>query len=211
MKHHFHALVLLALLPGSGGAQATETGTFQVRAGTRDVGIENFTITADSGLRITTTTSYAGARPAVELTASLVRNDASSAAFQLERKAGTRSGQVYAVQKRNRITVRRVGRDAEQASELPGGPRTVLLADSVFALYLQIVPLATETGQSLTALFPSGPRRVTLTAQRVANGSAGALIRLSGGVEAEIELGNDDQVQRISLPALRLEAVRRSN
>jgi hypothetical protein len=211
MKHLLHALVAFALVPGSAGAQATETGVFQVRSGVREIGTENFTVTADSGLRITSTTNYAGARPAIELTASLVRNDAGNAAFQLERKAGSGSGQVYAVQKRNRITVRRVGRDAEQASELPGGPRTVLLADSVFALYLQIVPLATETGQSLTALFPSGPRRVTLTAQRVANGSAGSLIRLTGGIEAEIELGNDDQVQRISLPALRLEAVRRSN
>lgn len=211
MKPLSCALILLSLAPGSAGAQATDAGVFQIRSGTRDVGTENFAVTADSGIRITSTTTYPGARPAIELTASLVRNDAGAAAFQLERKAGSGSGQIYAVQKRNRITVRRVDRGAEQASELPGGPRTVMLADSVFALYLQIVPLASESGQSLTALFPQGARRVTLTAQRVSNGASGFLIRLTGGVEAEIELGNDDQVQRISLPALRLEAVRRAN
>jgi hypothetical protein len=210
MKLLYCALALVSLVPGSSWAQGTDAGVFQIRSGTRDVGTENFSITADTGVRITSTTSYPGARPGIELTASLIRTDA-GAAFQLERKAGNASGQVYAVQKRNRITVRRVDRGAEQASELPGSPRTVMLADSVFSLYLQIVPLATESAQALNALFPQGARRVTLTVQRVSKGSSGALIRLTGGIEAEIELGNDDQVQRISLPALRLEAVRRAN
>jgi hypothetical protein len=211
MKHLSRTLLLFALLPGAARAQAAESGVFVIHGNAREIGTETFAVTGESGQRITSTTSFPGARPPIELTASLVRNDAGNAAFQLERNAGERSGQVYAVQKRNRITVRRVDRGVEQASELPGGPLTVLLADSVFALYLQIVPLATGSGQSLTALFPHGPRRVTLTARRVPNGAAGAVIRLTGGIEAEIELGNDDRVQRITLPALRLEAVRRGN
>ncbi|HWA15964.1 MAG TPA: hypothetical protein VG817_06015 [Gemmatimonadales bacterium] len=211
MKPLSAVLVLATLLPGAAGAQATDAGVFQIRSASREIGTETFTVTGDTSVRITATTSYPGARPGIELTASLIRNEAGGAAFQLERKAGSTGGQVYAVQKRNRITIRRVDRGAEQASELPGGPRTLLLADSVFALYLQVIPLATESGQSLNAVFPHGARRVTLTAQRVPNGESGSLIRLTGGIEVEIELGNDDRVQRISLPALRLDAVRRAN
>ncbi len=36
-------------------------------------------------------------------------------------------------------------RGAEQASETPGGANLVILADSVFALYLQLLPLTAET------------------------------------------------------------------
>lgn len=212
MKCLLSALVLLvAAAPAPAAAQVSDTGVFQIRLGDREVGTENFSVVADSGVRITSRTTYVGVRPPVELTASLDRPKASGMAFQLERKAGTSSGQVYAIQKRNRITVRRVDRGAEQASELPVEPRMVLLADSVFALYMQLVPLATETGQSVSALFPQGARRVAFTAQRLPRGDTGSVIRLTGGVEAEIELGNDGQVQRISLPALRLEAIRRAN
>jgi hypothetical protein len=205
-------LPLLLLLGTTSGAsaQGSDAGTFQIRAGEREVGVETFSIAADSGVRIRSKTTFAVGRPAIELTASLDHPKGSGLAFQLERKAGNSSGQVYAVQKRNRITVRRVDRGAEQASELPASPRLVMLADSVFALYLQIVPLATDQGQTINALFPHGTRRVAFSAQRVANGTSGALIRLTGGIEGEIELGNDDRVQRISIPALRLEAVRRA-
>lgn len=210
MKRLLTLPLLLLLTTASGAsAQGSDAGAFQIRAGEREVGVETFSIVSDSGTRISSKTTFATGRAAVELTASLDHPKASGLAFQLERKGGNASGQVYAVQKRNRITVRRVDKGAEQASELPAGPRLVMLADSVFALYLQLVPLATEAGQSVNALFPHGARRVAFSVQRVANGTSGALIRLTGGIEGEIELGNDERVQRISIPALRLEAVRR--
>jgi hypothetical protein len=203
-------LSLLLVLPAQATAQVPDSGVFVLRSGDREVGTESFTVASDSGVRISSKTTFA-TRPAIELTASLVHPKGSGLAFQLERQAGKASGQVYAVQKRNRITVRRVDAGAEKASELPSSPRMVMLADSVFALYLQVVPLATEAGQAVEALFPQEARRVAFRAQRVATGTSGAVIRLSGGVEGELELGNHDQVQRISIPALRLEAVRRPN
>lgn len=204
------AVTLVLAGPPAILAQASDAGVLVIRAGDRDVGTENFTVVADSGLRITSKTLFT-TRPAVELTASMDQRSGPSIAFQLERRVGSEGAQVYAVQKRNRITIRRVGRGAEQASEVPGGPRTILLADSVFALYLQVVPYATEAGQSLTALFPQGARRVTLSAQRVPDGTSGTIVRLTGGIEGEIFLGNDEKVQRISLPALSLVAARRVN
>jgi hypothetical protein len=202
---------LLVATPAGAAAQGSDSGVLLIRAGDREVGMETFSVVADSGVRISTRAVYSGVRPPVELTVSLDRPKGSGRAFQFERKAGTTGGQVYAVEKRNRITVRRVDRGAEQASEMPGGPQLVFLGDSVFALYIQMVPLATTGGQPLTALFPNGARRVAITAQRVTSGGGHSLVRVTGGIEAEIELGNDDQIQRISLPALRLEAVRRAN
>ncbi len=202
------AVSLLLAAPPALVAQASDASVLLIRAGEREVGSESFTVVADGGLRITSKAVYT-VRPAVELTASVDRRSGPSVAFQLERLVGSEGAQVYAVQKRNRITIRRVGRGAEQATEIPGGPRTILLADSVFALYLQVIPYATESGQSLTGLFPHGTRRVTLSAQRVPNGTSGSIVRLTGGIEGEIVLGNDDTVQRISLPALGLVATRR--
>ncbi len=202
------AATLSLTLPAIGAAQVSDEGVLQVRSGDRDVGSEHFTVTTADGLRITTRTTF-DSRPPVELTASLNRQEGAGLAFQLDRRGGQAGAQIYAVQKHNRITIRRIERGAEQASEVPAGPRTVLLADSVFALYLQIIPYATETGQSVSILFPHGARRATISAQRVPHGAEGTIISLTGDLDAEILLGNDDKVQRISLPALRLVAARR--
>jgi hypothetical protein len=198
-------LLLLAALPLS--AQSEDRGTLIIRAGTREVGSEGFRIVSDSGrVRVSARAVY-GTRDATELTASLDRGPDGELAFQLDRRAGAQSGQVYAIQKRNRITVRRVERGAEQASELPGGPGTVLLADSVFSLFYQLVPLAGEN-RAVSVLFPEGTRRLSLTLERVAT-TGRTLVRFRGGLVGELELGNRGEVLRIQLPSLGLEAVRK--
>lgn len=204
--------ILLAAAPSSSVAQIADEGTLIIRSGGRDIGAETFRVaTGAAGLRITARASFAGSRPPTELSASLERAaEGTELAFQLERRGGGGAGQIYAVQKRNRLTIRRVERGGEQASEVPGGEALALLADSVFALYLQFVPLATESGRALTAVFPQGVRRLPVTAQRQRSSQAGGtILRLSGGVEGEIALGNRGEVLRISLPALGLEAVRK--
>jgi hypothetical protein len=77
----------------------------------------------------------------------------------------------------------------------------------VLVTYLAIVPLATEGGRSLTAVFPETARRTSFTAIRRAT-SGGSVVRLTGGLEGEIELGDSGQVLRITLPAIGLEGVR---
>lgn len=188
-------------------AQDRGERTLVIQAGERSVGSETYSITPRAGgLRIVTRASYTTVRPGLELAASVDRGSGAELAFQLERRTGKNSSQVYAVQKRNRLTVRRVDRGAEEASELPGADNVVLLADSVFSLFFQIANLATDSGRPLTAIFPQTGRRVELFAQLVPS-PAGTLVRFTGGLEGEIQLGNQGEVLRISLPSLGLDAV----
>ncbi|HEY7682889.1 MAG TPA: hypothetical protein VH879_09620 [Gemmatimonadales bacterium] len=193
-------------------AQVADEGTLVIRVGSREIGSETFRVTSGAaGLRIFAKASYPGSRPPTELSVTVERSGpAGELTFQLERRGGSGGGQVYAIQKRNRLTIRRVERGGEQASETPGAEPLVLLADSVFSLYLQILPLTTEVGRAITAVVPQGARRMAFTAQRLPSATNGStLIRLSGGVEGEIALGNRGELLRISLPVLGLEALRK--
>ncbi len=192
-------------------AQMADQGTLIIRDGSREIGVETFRLTpSPTGLRVFAKAAYLSPKPGVELNASLDRTGESEGAFQLGRKAGVSSGEVYAVLKRSRLTIRRVERGAEQASESPGGPGLVFLSDSVFALYLQIVPLATSEGRTLTAVFPQTARRVSFTAHRLPDPQhGGSLIRLTGGVEGVIEMGSGGELVRLTLPGLGLEATRK--
>jgi len=200
-------VLALALAAGPVAAQSLDSATLVIRAGAREVGSETFRIVSDSpGIRVTARAAY-GARPATEFTASFDRGKDGGFAFQLDRRVGSEGVQVYAVQKGGRITIRRVERGAEQASELPGRAGTVLLADSVFSLLYQLVPLAGGTGP-VSVLFPLGTRRLSLTLERVTAG-AGTVVRFHGGLDGEVELGDHGQVVRIQLRSLGLEAVRK--
>ena len=204
--------ILLTTAPAPAIAQVADEGTLIIRSGGRDIGTERFRVsTGDAGLRITSRASFPGTRPPTELSASVDRTGESGGlAFQLDRRGGGGASQIYAVQKRNRLTIRRIARGGEQASETAGDESLVLLADSVFALYLQLVPLATEAGRTLTVVVPQDVRRLAVTAQRQrASQAGGTILRLSGGIEGEVALGNRGELLRISLPALGLEAVRK--
>jgi hypothetical protein len=206
-----HCVLGLALLAGPAEAQVADRGILVIRAGGREIGLEAFQVTpSPTGMRIITRASYLSPRPGVELNASLDRTGDSEGAFQLGRKAGVASAEVYAVLKRSRLTIRRVERGAEQASESPGGAGLVLLSDSVFALYLQLAPLATEAGSNLTAVFPQSVRRVSFTAQKLPSTEpGGTLIRFSGGLDGLLELGSRGELVRLSLPGSGLEATRK--
>jgi len=202
-------LGLLALATAPLSAQGTDAGSFLIRQGGRDIGTETFRVTPEgAGTRITSRTTYSASPPLLVLDINVVRQ-AGEGAFQLDRRRGAAGSQVYAAQRRNRVTIRRVDRGAEQASELPGSPGLILLADSTFGPLLQLIPLATAEPRTISALFPESGRRVSFMLERSpAPGSQGALIRLSGELEGEMWLGSRDEVLRISLPALRLEAHR---
>lgn len=210
---NLRAVFMLSLMgpAGPAAAQAVDEGTLVIRAGGREIGSETFRVrNTDGGLRIVAKATILAARPA-ELSVSLERADTTGdLAFQLDRRGFNGPSLIYAVQKRNKLTIRRVERSGEQANESPGGSTLVLLADSVFAPYLQILSLANESGRSITAVFPLTTRRVEATAKVQQSASTGGtLIRLSGGLEGEIALGNRGELLRITLPALGLEAVRK--
>lgn len=212
MTLHRVALALAGMLGGlaPAAAQTADAGVLLIRSGGREVGSENFRVLATgSGLRITGHSIFPGQRPQIEYTGTYDAAENGDLAFQLEYR-GPIAGQIYAVQRRNRITVRRVEKGAEQASELPGSAATVLLADSLLSPYLQLIPLVGDSSRNLMAVFPVGARRAPLGVRRVpADSGHGSLIRLSGAVEGEIQLGDRGELLRISLPGMGLEGVRK--
>jgi hypothetical protein len=203
-------VALLGAAPSVGpiAAQTTDAGALLVRIHGREAGTESFSVTTTAtGITISSHMVFTGSRPAPEFTASLDRASGEEFAFQLDTRGPAGGGQTYAVQKRNRLTVRRVARGVEQATELPGGATVIVLADSVFTPYMQAAVLATEAGRALTAVLLPDARRVAFTASRSASAD-GSTIRLTGGVVAEIQLGNAGELLRISLPGSGAEAVR---
>lgn len=203
------ALLAAGLSTSQVAAQATDAGTLLLRIGDREVATESFSVTTTtSGIKLNSHVVFSGRRPVPEFIANLDRVSGEDFAFQLESRGPAGGGQTYAVQNRNRLTVRRVARGAEQATELPGGATVIVLADSVFTPYLQAAALATESGRALTAVLLPAVRRVAFTARRTTS-AEGSTIRLTGGVEAEIQLGNRGELLRISLPGSGIEAVRR--
>jgi hypothetical protein len=198
------ATLAVALMAHPLAGQVGDQGVLVIRADGKDVGLESFkVIPAGAGIRVITKATYSTPRPGVELSGSLDRAGEFDAAIQLGRATGSGSVETYAVLKRSRLTIRRVERGAEEARESPGGPGLVLLADSLFALYLQVVPLATEEGRVLTAVLPQSAKRLSFTARRTASSQPGSqVIRLSGGLEGEIQLGSRGELQRVTLPGI---------
>jgi hypothetical protein len=205
------------LLCGAGplAAQASDHGLLVIRQQGREVGQEVFVRrwgppgTPES---LSTTASYPRTRPAVELIAALRRPGLREATFQLERRQPGAAVFHYAVLSGHRVTVRRVERGGEQAAEYPAPGPVVLLADSVLALYAQIVSLAGRG--DLVAIFPATGQRVGFAAEcgpssRDPGGAGGQVCRLSGGLSGEVEVGPDGRLLRVSLPARGVEGLRK--
>ncbi len=199
----------LATAPAA--AQATDEGTLVIHAGGREVGGESFRVTVTDGtVRVSSKTVYTGTRPATEFTVSSERTATGGLAFQLAYHGLAGAGEVYAVQQRNRLTMRRVEKGAERASEVPGGGDILLLADSTFSPLLLAVTLAAETSRTIAAFIPRSGRKLALTVLRSpAPGGAGDQVEIAGDLEARIQLGPGGEVTRILLPAQGLEAVRK--
>lgn len=196
-------LTLLAGPPETLGAQARR-GAFVITHDGRTVGAEHYDSRPDGDrVRTTSTVSYL-VTPLLGLELDLAYGPTEQA-FQVERRQGSASAKVYAVQQRGRVTVRQVAPGGEKASEFPGDPDLVLLADSAFAPLLRLIPLAAGGPRPVKALYPASGRRVTIRLERQ-TGPGGTLILMRGGLTGEIALGPEGRVRRITLPDLGLEA-----
>ena len=205
------ATLLGPAIPAGGiAAQASDEGTLVIQHGPQEIGGESFRVVAtDSSLRITAHTVYPGTRPPREFTVTVERSTAGGLAYQRAYQGPAGSGEVYAVLQRNRLTVRRVEKGKEQAREVPGSAALILVADSAFAPLLQFVAAASETPTPVQAFVPGTGRRLRVLVQRGPQAGGGTVVTLSGDLEGEIRLGDRGDVQRITLPSLGLDAVRR--
>ncbi|MBK6421451.1 MAG: hypothetical protein IPI38_04310 [Gemmatimonadetes bacterium] len=208
----FAALLLTpAVPPAPAAAQSPDEGTLVIHAGDREVGGESFRVTVTEGtVRVASKSVFTGTRPATEFTVNSERTATGALAFQLAYRGVAGAGEVYAVQQRSRLTMRRVEKGAERASEVPGGPSILLLADSTFSPILQAISLAAETPRAVTAFIPRSGRKLALTIRRVPAAAGGSdQVQITGDLEASIDLGPGGEVVRILYPSLGMEAVRK--
>jgi hypothetical protein len=113
---------------------------------------------------------------------------------------------------RGRFTVRLLGRRTERAREFPAPPPTVVLDDSVFALYLPAAWQGRSRAPGVTAIFPRGGRRELLMVQEQGSEASPPLrhITITGGENrlVNVWLDPDGRLAKVEIPSRHLVAER---
>lgn len=218
-------VLALALLQVPGGAGSpVDEGVLVVRVDTLEVARESFRLNhgrlsrGGEGWTLATTIRYDRARPVVVLSPILeVNGDTMPATLQYDVADPRQPSRILGELGRGRFTVRFVARATERAREFPTGPRTVVLDDSVFALYLFAAWRAAADPATLTAIFPRGLRRDAVQIQDLGLGSTNLNraptslrhITVSGGQETvHLWLDAAGRLMKVEIPSRRLSAER---
>lgn len=144
-------------------------GVLVVRADTVEIARETFRLTGspsrgDTSWTLTTTIRYDRTRPIVALNPVLViDNDSQPRTLQYDVTDDRGRRTILAQLSRARLTVRELSPGVERAREYHAAGRTVILDDSVFALYAIAAWFAGAQPISITAIFPRQGRRESLT------------------------------------------------
>jgi hypothetical protein len=213
-------VVCLAAGPVPASAQ-DDQGVLIISRGGQEIGRESFRRVvnkADPSVvdSLTSIARFPATKPGLELSAVWGRSSPEAFTLLLDRRGKTEAtSQILVAGGRNRITVRVVGRGGESANEYPGGARVVVLEDSIFSPYLQIVAMTGEKATPMTALYPRSGRRLAFQAERISGSTANPpeqaaiqQIRLTGGIVGEIQLDAGGRLIRIVRPDLGVEASR---
>jgi hypothetical protein len=218
-------LALLALLQGGPPGTPIDEGIFVVREDTVEIARESFRLAhgrlsrGQTGWTLSTTIRYDRARPVVVLAPILeVTADTMPATLQYDVADPRQPSRILGELGRGRFTVRFVARTTERAREFATGPRTVLLDDSVFALYLFAGWRASPTAADLTAILPHSLRRETIAVQDLGTASTRlnrdpATLRhvtLTGGPNGLVHLWFDTggRLMKVEIPSRRLSVER---
>jgi len=210
-------LLILALLQAG---TTVDEGVFAVRVDTLEVARESFRLSngrlsrGDAGWSLATTIRYDRARPVIVLAPILeVNSDTMPATLQYDVADPRQPARILGELGRGRFTVRFVARTMERAREFPIGPRTVVLDDSVFALYVFAAWMASSEAGEVTAILPRSLRRETMQIQD--HGLAATTVNLrhitvSGGGAESVHLWLDPagRLIKLEIPSRRLSAER---
>lgn len=166
-------MLALAVLCLVGPQTGDDNGTFIVRtaAGEREVARETFRVTAapvhDGGAwTLSTAIRYDRARPMVTLRPILeLGPDSLPRALQYEVVDAVGARRILAQPGPGRFTIREIAPGVERAREIRATGRTVVLDDSVFALFAVAGWHARTKPVTLTAIYPRQGRREILTAR----------------------------------------------
>jgi len=203
------ALAVLALLQAP-----LDSGVFVVRQDTVEIARESFRWFAGraGGFTLTATTRYDRGRPVVVL-APLIEFTADSqfATLQYDIADPREPMRILGQLGRGRVTLRYLAHAVERAREFPAGAATVVLDDSVFALYQAA---AWRPGIPLTVIYRRGAPRATLIARDLGveattvNHDPASLrhVVLSGGTDGPVHLwlSTDGRLRKVEVPGRRV-------
>ncbi len=199
----------LVISAGQLHAQVLDEATLVIHRTGREVGREDFTLrrgrAGDSeGTTLASVARYPSGTPSVQLGAVLERTAAGEmAAFKLEVEAAAGVTRVRAQGSRTRVAVQHASRGTEHAHEYPAGAKTVILDDSLFALYTAVSDFASPAGERITAIFPRADRRVSFIARKEtpvdSGGVAVSRTQLSGDLSGAIWTDGEGHLMRIEL------------
>ncbi|MGH7698929.1 MAG: hypothetical protein ACREMJ_00185 [Gemmatimonadales bacterium] len=210
---------LLLVLALQGGV--VDEGTLVIRTDTVEVAREAFRLvaghvgTGPAGWTLATTVRYDRVRPVITLSPLLeVGADTLPAALQYDVTDARGAVRILGQLGGRRFTVRFLSRSSERAREFPANGRTVVLDDSVFALYVFAGWHARPTPGSVTAIVPRGLRRETLrvedhgTAPTILNRDPATLrhVTVTGGANQVVHLWLDAaaRIMKVEIPSRRL-------
>ncbi len=214
------AVLALALPQGT-----LDQGVLVIRNDTVEVAREAFRLTSapsrgDTSWTLTTSVRYDRTRPIVRLSPVLVVDfDSLPRTLQYDVADGRGARTILGQLGRNRLTLREVAPGAERAREFHVTGRTVVLDDSVFALYAIAAWYAGPQPVTITAIYPRPARREELTLvdhgiqATTVNRDPAQLRHLtltgaSTGV-VHIWLAADGRLMKVEIPERRVRAERR--
>jgi hypothetical protein len=203
---------LLLVLAALQAQPPLDEGTFIVRRDTGEIAREQFRLVAGrlDGWSLGASARYDHGHPLAVLTPILTLGpDSAPLTLQFDVADPNQQVRILGQAGRGRFTLRYLAHGSERARELPaaGGANTVVLDDSVFSLYTFVAWRARKDPVTLTAIFPRGARRETLTVQdrgpeaTVLNRDAATLRHLvvTGGSAGAVDLWLDPQGRLMKL------------
>ena len=195
-----------------------DSGVFVVRQDTVEIARESFRLLAGraGGFTLTATTRYDRGRPVVVLTPLIeFTADSQFATLQYDIADPRESLRILGQLGRGRVTLRYLAHAIERAREFPADAATIVLDDSVFALYQAA---AWRPGITLTAIYPRGAHRATLTTRDLGveattvNRDPVSLrhVVVSGGAGGPVHLwlATDGRLLKVEVPGRRVVAER---
>jgi len=219
-------LLVLALLqqPVVLGTPVDE-GVLLVRMDTLEVARESFRISRGRlsggapGWSLATTIRYDRARPVIVLSPILeVNDDTMPVTLQYDVADPRQPSRILGQLGRGRFTVRSVAKAAERAREFSTGKRTVVLDDSVFALYLFAGWIASSEATEVTAILPRALKREIVQVQdqgvspTTLNRDPARLRHITvtreSGETVELWLDSAGRLMKVEVPSRRLIAER---
>ena len=210
-----------------------DEGTLMVREDTAEIAREAFRLTAaragtggretgagaDTRWKLATTIRYDRSRPVVVLDPIVeLGPDSNPVSLEYTVADPREPLRILGQLTHGRFVVRLLGRRTERAREFPAVPPTVIVDDSVFALYLPVAWQGRERPVTVTAIVPRSGRREVLAVQDLGvesttlNRSPASLrhVTVTGGENGLVHLwlGGDGRLARVEIPSRRLVAER---